>query len=527
MSGYRALRIGELLVGTGRRPRVHGASADGPRLPAGAPGGPPARRDALRRTRSPRARVAASRPGTPSWIRTGSSRPSTRRSWRRLAEHSLSPVCGNAWRILAGVDLTHPVFQYPGNLVGRLTPSLIERWELGDDGLFEGLTTWAEVVDEVAGRRDDRPSEPLRARIAAMDVGSRAPARTHPRLRAPSRTRRGSSTPGRSGSAATPTPSSRRRRCPGSRSRPASPRPSWRQVIDVGKWDASGGIHVPGQSGQPGSRHYRDLSRRWKTNRQFPLYWSAPEVRRHARDAPDLSPAPAAHGARRPAGEHRRRDPLRRARDRARLLPRPAPAPRPRRWLARSSPIEPSPPRTSGLRPPGRRTGAPRPASPSRSAGRWRRSSIVGRHGVVVLSEQDLTVLAVANNPHPDQYREIEVRGAVRSRRRLRADLRGPVHADGGGAHQPLACSPGPNGPVIAAQVPEVDIGMLGLPGFAGSGLVTRSTRRSRSTGSSRCDPRLSPLRADIECVAVVPGGVAVGVHRPAGRRRPASCGGP
>ena len=64
----------------------------------------------------------------------------------RLAEHSLSPVCGNAWRILAGVDLTHPVFQYPGNIVGRLTPLLIERWELGDDGLFEGLTTWAEVV---------------------------------------------------------------------------------------------------------------------------------------------------------------------------------------------------------------------------------------------------------------------------------------------------------------------------------------------------------------------------------------------
>src|ERR1035441_3446680 len=58
----------------------------------------------------------------------------------RLAEHSLSPVCGNAWRILAGVDLSNPVFQYPGNLVGRLTPSLIERWELGDDGLFEGLT---------------------------------------------------------------------------------------------------------------------------------------------------------------------------------------------------------------------------------------------------------------------------------------------------------------------------------------------------------------------------------------------------
>jgi len=70
----------------------------------------------------------------------------------------------------------------------------------------------------------------------------------------------------------------------------------WRQVIDVGKWDASGGIHLPGQSGQPGSRHYRDLSRRWKTNRQFPLYWSAQEVRRHARTRLVLAPLPTTHG---------------------------------------------------------------------------------------------------------------------------------------------------------------------------------------------------------------------------------------
>src|SRR5580658_8353803 len=31
-------------------------------------------------------------------------------------------------------------------------------------------------------------------------------------------------------------------------------------------------------------------------------------------------------------------------------------------------------------------------------------------HGVVVLSEQDLTVLADANNPHPTEYRNIQVR---------------------------------------------------------------------------------------------------------------------
>src|SRR6202022_764903 len=32
----------------------------------------------------------------------------------RFAEHALRPLCGDAWRIVAGVDLTHPVFEYPG-----------------------------------------------------------------------------------------------------------------------------------------------------------------------------------------------------------------------------------------------------------------------------------------------------------------------------------------------------------------------------------------------------------------------------
>jgi penicillin amidase len=66
-------------------------------------------------------------------------------------------------------------------------------------------------------------------------------------------------------------------------------------VIDVGNWDASGGVHLPGQSGQPGSRHYRDLSRRWKSNRQFPLYWSAALTRRHARARLTVFPLPEGH----------------------------------------------------------------------------------------------------------------------------------------------------------------------------------------------------------------------------------------
>ena len=214
----------------------------------------------------------------------------------RLAEHSLSPVCGNAWRILAGVDLSHPVFQYPGNIIGRLTPSLIERWELGDDALFEGLTTWAEVVakslddamNDLRGRYGRSSRRWAWGRVHRLELihafgHRRGLARffNAPAIKV-------------GGNTDTVLATSQ---VPGEPFETRLSAPSWRQVLDVGKWDASGGIHVPGQSGQPGSRHYRDLSRRWRTNRQFPLYWSAQEVRRHARTRLILHPVPASHAA--------------------------------------------------------------------------------------------------------------------------------------------------------------------------------------------------------------------------------------
>lgn len=106
-------------------------------------------------------------------------------------------------------------------------------------------------------------------------------------------------------------------------------------------------------------------------------------------------------------------------------------------------------------------------------------------HGVVVLSEEDLTVLAVANNPHPNAYRDLEVRvrnGLVVVSARISAGPFTPTAV----AHISLSLQPGANGPVIVAQVPQLDIGMLGLPGFAGSetrvadqlGAVARSPLR-------------------------------------------------
>ncbi len=139
---------------------------------------------------------------------------------------------------------------------------------------------------------------------------------------------------------------------------------------------------------------------------------------------------------------------------------------------------------------------------------------IQGSHGVVVMSEQDLTVLAATNNPHPNAFRDLQVRsrgGLVVVSANISAGPFTPVAV----AHISLSLKAGTGGPVIAAQVPEVDIGMLGLPGFASTGLASQIDSALSLERVFAIDPRLRALRADIECVAVVPGGVAVGVHDP------------
>jgi penicillin amidase len=53
---------------------------------------------------------------------------------------------------------------------------------------------------------------------------------------------------------------------------------SYRQVIDVGNWDASGFILPTGQSGQPGSGHYDDQVEAWRGGELAPLLFSRAAV---------------------------------------------------------------------------------------------------------------------------------------------------------------------------------------------------------------------------------------------------------
>ncbi len=53
---------------------------------------------------------------------------------------------------------------------------------------------------------------------------------------------------------------------------------SWREILDVGDWDRSVITNVPGESGDPGSKHYGDLLQDWANGRYHPLPFSRKAV---------------------------------------------------------------------------------------------------------------------------------------------------------------------------------------------------------------------------------------------------------
>ncbi|HSB74001.1 MAG TPA: penicillin acylase family protein, partial [Terriglobales bacterium] len=67
--------------------------------------------------------------------------------------------------------------------------------------------------------------------------------------------------------------------------------PSYREVIDVGNWDGSRVVNVPGESGEPGSPHYSDLVPLWDQSRYFPMLYSRGAVEKQAKDRLILEPA--------------------------------------------------------------------------------------------------------------------------------------------------------------------------------------------------------------------------------------------
>ena len=65
---------------------------------------------------------------------------------------------------------------------------------------------------------------------------------------------------------------------------------SYREILDTSDWDKSVAVNVPGQSGQPGSKHYSDLLPLWTEGKYFPLAYSRAAVEKVATDVLTLQP---------------------------------------------------------------------------------------------------------------------------------------------------------------------------------------------------------------------------------------------
>ncbi len=66
---------------------------------------------------------------------------------------------------------------------------------------------------------------------------------------------------------------------------------SFREILDVSDWDRSVATSVPGQSGQPGSKHYGDLLPLWAEGKYFPLVYSRQKVEAMAKQRLTLEPS--------------------------------------------------------------------------------------------------------------------------------------------------------------------------------------------------------------------------------------------
>lgn len=279
MSGYRARRIAELLDGDGHSAAsMRAAQLDVLSLPA------------VEVSRLLAADVTCSTPTAEemrarlvAWDgrmdRAGIEPTLFEAFMLRLAEHALRPLCGEAWGIAAGVTLTHPLFVFPGNIIGRSTPLLLESWAAGDEALLDGRATWPEVAARaledaiidlgrtLGRRRHWRWGNAHRLRLAHPLAVRRVLA---PLLNAPSLDV--------GGSVDTVLATGAR---PGLDFTTRVMAPSWRQVFDVGAWDnGCTGVLYPGQSGHRASRHHHDLSKMWLRNQQFALAWGDPAFRR-------------------------------------------------------------------------------------------------------------------------------------------------------------------------------------------------------------------------------------------------------
>lgn len=140
---------------------------------------------------------------------------------------------------------------------------------------------------------------------------------------------------------------------------------------------------------------------------------------------------------------------------------------------------------------------------------------VAGPHGVITLSEHDLTVLIRDNNPDPGRFQDPSAR--VRDGLVV-IDAHTPVGPFNVVAVARLALSrtAGSDGlPQVTATFTAVQVGGLGLPGFAAKALQDRVQQAFDLQDVLSSNSVLHAARADLDCVAVTSAGVRIGFHRP------------
>lgn len=137
---------------------------------------------------------------------------------------------------------------------------------------------------------------------------------------------------------------------------------------------------------------------------------------------------------------------------------------------------------------------------------------------VVVVSEQDLSILATAVNPDPGSFTDLQVRARAGQLWVTASSRLGPL-AVVATAKLELGFAPGRP---ITTDIEEIDVGEQAIPGFLQSAVDPRGSAAFSLT------PLLSGSELSqygLECVLVVPHrGLELGFHEPSANPSPGYC---
>jgi hypothetical protein len=140
-------------------------------------------------------------------------------------------------------------------------------------------------------------------------------------------------------------------------------------------------------------------------------------------------------------------------------------------------------------------------------------------HAKITLSEQDLTVIAAAENPDPLKFRDPHVRARAGQ---LQVDAHnnlGPFQVVTTARVQ-VSLLPGGH---LTAHVVQVDVGSQTVPEWMRSFVDSRGSA-TLSIDPFLNNPGLQPLRDLLECGVVVDSGFRLGFHRPGGSADATTC---